>query len=145
LKGLLSWVEKWRLDAVLYVTKHELAEENIVNNKTKMFSELRHAFQTPGDNSAILRDLVNIGFEFGQLLQTQKSIYRFANLIGKFDAERMDFQDPQQEEYLRHGGGSGPQEVLICFYPALVKETSSETLQIIVSKGKALYNPYKYD
>jgi hypothetical protein len=114
------------LDAVLYVTNHESAEENIINNKKKLFSELRHAFQTAGDNSAVLKDLITMGFEFGQLLQTQKSIYRFSNLISKFDAERMEFQDPQQEEYLRHGGGNGPQEVLICFYPALVKETSSE-------------------
>lgn len=110
-----------------------------------MLSELSHAFRTAGDSSAILEDLIDMAFDFGHLLQTQKSIYYFSNLVAKFDAEKMDFQDPQQEEYLKHGGKREPQSVLICFYPALVKETSSENFQIIMSKGKALYTPWNYD
>jgi len=122
------------------VIQYESVAEHIRNNKEKMLGGLLEAFKRAGDISALLEEFINAGFDFAQLLQKQKSIYYFRDLSGEFDAGYMDFQDPWQDEFLRDNRLE-PQDVLISFYPAFIKMTSSELFPIVMSKGKALCSP----
>lgn len=140
----LSQLEKWRLDTVIYVIQHQSASIHISNNRKEMLRALRETFKRAGDNSTILEDFIDIGLDFAQLLQKQKSIYSFHDLKGKFDAEYLDFQDPRQAECLQDNDELEPERVLICFYPAFFKISSSETSRIIMAKGKALFSPLEY-
>jgi hypothetical protein len=124
------------------VIQHQSASIHISNNKEEMLMALRKTFKRAGDNSTILEDFIDIGLDFAQLLQKQKSIYYFENLKGEFDADHMDFQDPRQAEYLQDSDELEPERVLICFYPAFFKMSSPEP--IVIAKGKALYSPCKY-
>lgn len=103
---------------------------------------LRNTFKSAGSNLSILEGFIDIGLEFAQLLQKQKSIYYFENLKGEFDPDCMDFQDPRQAEYLQDSDKLKPECVLICFYPAFLKMLSSEP--VVIAKGKALYFPCEY-
>jgi len=127
------------------VIQHGSAAKNIADNKENMPVVLRRAFERAGDNVVILEDFISMGFDFAQLLQRQKSIYYFLGLIGDFDVKYMVFQDSRQEEYLKDNDELETRGVLICFYSAFVKMTSSETSRIFLFKGKALYSPLEYD